>query len=83
MFEQYTVVTGKFLNNERSKEAQNSVSRSVKVSHIKMAFAEKVANVFGFPFTKHAFNFLYREIKETKRLLNCLPNTSSIPNRCA
>lgn len=48
-----------------------------------MAFAEKVANGFGFPFMKHAFNFLYGEIKETKTLLNRLPNTSSIPNRCA
>jgi len=48
-----------------------------------MAFAEKVANGFGFPGMRRALQFLYGEIKETQRKLNHLPNTFSISNRCA
>lgn len=83
MFEQCTVVTGNFLNNGSSEKAWQSLSRSVKGSHIKMAFAENIANVFGFPVMRHAFKFLYGEIKETEKKHNYLPNIFIICNRCA
>lgn len=80
MFEQYTVLTGKFLNNDSSEKAQQSVSRSVKGSQVKMAFAEKVANVFGFPVM---LSSSCMGKSKRQRKLNHLPNNFSISNRCA